>query len=139
MPGLLLHCIPVHVFRGLHFLKDTMNTQECQVQAYWKHFGNRRLPKSIYCIPCRPGGWVVDHIGAVKERNDGRWNWWRWPSNFHKTWNGEGQGVAASKYAAMLQVLDGWELENELQHIRDSQKEKTLTEEQAKSLREEKS
>lgn len=84
---------------------------ECRKEATWMQIGKSvyRLPKFVYRIPIRPGTWCVEHLGAIKERSDGRWDWWRFKSTFHKSWNGEGQGVALSQGAAELRVLEGWD------------------------------
>jgi len=54
---------------------------------------------------------MVEHLGKIKKRSDSRWNWWRKKSKYHQTWNGEGQGIAASKGAAEMRVLEGWDVE----------------------------
>ena len=59
-----------------------------------------------YRIPISPGGTICEHLGIVKPRADGRWNWWRKPSQFHK-WN-PGQGVVATRQEAMAHVEEGW-------------------------------
>jgi hypothetical protein len=113
------------------------DTQQCRAEAAWRQIGTQvyKLPKYVYRIPCMPGGKVVDHIGAIKERNDGRWNWWRMRTNFHPTWNGEGQGVADSRGAAEMRVLEGWAADDELQATRDFQGARTLTPLQAECLK----
>jgi hypothetical protein len=65
------------------------------------------LPKVVYRVPIAEGFRMVEHLGAVKPRRDGRWNWWRWQSRFHR-WK-TGQGVADSQEAAQKKVLEGWE------------------------------
>ncbi len=60
----------------------------------------------IYRIPIRPEGSICEHLGIVKLRADGRWNWWRKPSQFHK-WD-TGQGMAATKQEAVEWVEEGW-------------------------------
>ncbi len=60
----------------------------------------------LYRIPIRPGYLLCEHLGIVKPRGDGRWNWWRKPSQFHK-WD-TGQGVATTKQEAMEWVEEGW-------------------------------
>jgi hypothetical protein len=77
---------------------------------------------------------MVEHLGVIKERSDGRWDWWRKESVFHSTWVGPDQGVADSQGAAEMRVLEGWEVENELQAIRDFQEERTMTPEEGASL-----
>jgi hypothetical protein len=56
---------------------------------------------------------MIEHMGAVKKRSDGRWNWWRFKSDFHKSWHenfgGVSQGVADSQGAAEIRVLEGWD------------------------------
>ena len=60
----------------------------------------------LYRIPIRPGGSICEHLGIVKPRGDGRWNWWRKKSQFH-TWD-TGQGVVTTKEEAVLMVEEGW-------------------------------
>ena len=87
-------------------------TKDCKVKATWSKIGEYKLPKSVYRVPCTPTTRMVEHLGAVKEKTDGRWNWWRFRSDFHKSWNenfgGADQGVAASQGAAEVRVLEGW-------------------------------
>ncbi len=59
-----------------------------------------------YRIPIRPGGSICEHLGIVKPRDDGRWDWWRKPSQFQR-WD-PGQGVAATKQEAVDYVEEGW-------------------------------
>ena len=59
-----------------------------------------------YRVPLWPGGTMCEHLGIVKPRADGRWNWWRKPSQFH-TWH-PGQGVAATRQEAKAHVEEGW-------------------------------
>jgi hypothetical protein len=87
---------------------------ECRF-ATWSQVGTQvyRLPKFVYRIPISSTCSIIEHLGAVKERNDSRWNWWRFKSTFHQDWNAGGQGVAASKEAAMMRVLEGWDVPTE--------------------------
>lgn len=88
------------------------DTQKCRVKAAWSKIGRDTLPKFVYRIPCTPATNMVEHLGAVKEKTDGRWYWWRFRSNFHKSWNENfgdvDQGVAANQGAAEMRVLEGW-------------------------------
>jgi len=77
---------------------------------------------------------MVEHLGAVKERADGRWSWWRKESASHRTWVGPFQGVADNQDSAKERVLDGWAVENELVATREFQEEEQLTPEQGCSL-----
>ncbi len=85
-------------------------TNPCRVKASWMPIGTPiyKIP-IVYRVPYTLDSQIVEHLGAIKERNDGRWNWWRKRSNYHKSWNGEGQGVADSRGAAELRVLEGWD------------------------------
>ena len=77
--------------------------------ARWTEVGTLvyHQPKIIYQVPIELGvGWT-ENLGAVKLRHDGRWDWWRWESCFHK-W-ATGQGVAATESEAKAMVLKGWE------------------------------
>ena len=111
------------------------NTEQCRIKASWRQIGKGvyKLPKFVYRIPCVPESEMVEHLGAIKERAVGRWDWWRRRSTWHKNWV-VGQGVALSKYAAHLKVLDGWAVLDELQVIREFQEDRTLTPEQGCTL-----
>jgi len=77
--------------------------------GHWSPSGTiiYRLPKFIFSKSIMPGGWITVDLGAIKLRNDGRWNWWRWRSEFFSEWR-EGQGVALTQTGATLRVLAGW-------------------------------
>jgi hypothetical protein len=113
-----------------------MNTPACRLKANWMQMGTMvyKLPKFAYRVPITPTTKMVEHLGIIKERSDGRWNWWRRKSAAHRTWLGPAQGVAVSQGAAEMRVLEGWETEDELQATRDFQEEKQMTPEQAQSL-----
>jgi hypothetical protein len=98
--------------------------------------GVSKLPRFAYRVPVTPGSKMVDHLGVIKERSDGRWNWWRMESNYHQTWLGPKQGVADNRSDAEMRVLEGWETEDLLEKTRDFQEEKQLTPEQAQSVEE---
>jgi hypothetical protein len=113
------------------------NTEQCRIKAAWRQIGKGvyKLPKFVYRVPVTPKTRMVEHLGAVKERADGRWDWWRFRSKWHKNWQGEGQGVALSLGAAEMRVLEGgWEVLDELQAIREFQEDRTLTPEQGCTL-----
>jgi len=61
-----------------------------------------------YAVPIRSDMRIVEHLGAIKLRKDGRWNWWRWTSDFHKEWSGHAQGVVVAKADAITIVEEGW-------------------------------
>jgi len=90
------------------------DTQRCKVRADWSKVGTAvyTLPKFVYRIPCTPDTDIVEQLGAIKERNDGRWNWWRSESKFHQSWHtnfgGINQGVARTQGEAEVRVLGGW-------------------------------
>ena len=114
-------------------------TQQCRAESSWKKVGELvfKLPKYVYRVPCIPGSKMVDHLGAIKERADGRWNWWRFTSNYHPTWSVEGQGVTDSQVGAMDEVLLGWVNTEFIDEIdKDFQAGHQMTSEQADSLRE---
>jgi len=78
-------------------------------QAKWVEVGKLiyKLTKIVYMVPFdHTCGWT-EHLGAMKLRHDGRWDWWRLQSKFHK-W-ATGQGVADDEEAAKARVLEGWE------------------------------
>jgi hypothetical protein len=67
----------------------------------WMRLGSRQ----VYRVPIMPNCRIVEHLGAVKPRRDGRWNWWAWPSRFHKEWQGaNNQGVATGEQEAKRKV-----------------------------------
>jgi len=86
-----------------------MNTQRCRAHDSWKQVGTTiyTLSKFVYRVPCISDTRIVEQLGAVKKRSDGRWNWWRFKSKFHKSWSSD-QGVANNQGAAEMRVLDGW-------------------------------
>ena len=94
-----------------------INTQKCRVKANWSLVGAmvHKLPKYVYRVPITPMTKMVEHLGVIKERSDGRWDWWRKESAAHRTWLGPDQGVAVSQGAAEIRVLEGWETEDMLQ------------------------
>ena len=106
-------------------------TEQCRAKAKRGQCGSR----IIYWLPCYPTSFMVEHLGAIKERGDGRWDWWRWKSKFHTLWMTD-QGVALSQGAAELRVLEGWATYDELNHIKEFMEERELTPGQAASIRE---
>lgn len=85
------------------------NTQACRVKANWSLVGEifHKLPKYVYRVPITPMTKMVEHLGVIKERSDGRWDWWRFNSAEHK-WK-VGQGIADTKAWAQIEVLRGWD------------------------------
>ncbi len=89
----------------------TQNTVTCRKKTHWDYWGTSvkyRVPGEIdenidYSVSAQ----LSEYLGAVKLRADGRWDWWRWKSKFHK-WS-TGQGVAATEDEAKVKVLEGWE------------------------------
>lgn len=65
-------------------------------------------PHVVYVVPIKVGVRIVEHLGAIKFRTDGRWNWWRWTSNSNKEWSGYAQGVVGAKADAITIVEEGW-------------------------------
>ena len=88
----------------------------CQMKANWTQIGKTvyTLPKFAYRVPVTPETRYVEHLGAVKGRSDGRWDWWRFKSTFHKDWI-TGQGVADTKAWAQIRVLEGWDVPTEIE------------------------
>lgn len=66
-----------------------------------------RRPKITYTVPLYLTIMLTEHLGAVQERADGRWNWWRYKAHFFK-WQ-TGQGVSPNEEQAMAKVLEGWD------------------------------
>jgi plasmid maintenance system antidote protein VapI len=65
-------------------------------------------PHVVYVVPIKVGVRITEHLGAIKLRADGRWDWWRWSSDFHKEWSGHAQGVVGAKADAITIVEEGW-------------------------------
>lgn len=78
------------------------NTRDCRKKAAWCQYGNHLG----YQVPMWTGRGFIEYLGAVKLRHDGRWDWWRKPTQYHE-WK-PGQGVAATEGAAKARVLEGW-------------------------------
>jgi len=87
--------------------------------ARWEKFGRNNLagqlfkalfdhPHVVYVVPIKIDMRMIEHLGAIKLRADGRWNWWRWTSDFHKEWGGHAQGVVGAKQDAITIVEEGW-------------------------------
>jgi plasmid maintenance system antidote protein VapI len=87
--------------------------------AKWTPFGRKTLadrlfdelfdhPHILYVVPIAAKTRITEHLGAIELRADGRWNWWRWTSDFHKEWSGYAQGVAVAKQDAITRVEEGW-------------------------------
>ena len=64
-----------------------------------------------YNVTIRKESRVHEELGRIKERADGRWNWWRKPSTFHrKRWMVEEhvQGTVDTSEEAIQELLKGW-------------------------------
>ena len=61
-----------------------------------------------YEMPVKEGCRITERLGAIQIRDDKRWNWWRWDSDFHGDWRGIAQGVSESKDEAKERVEEGW-------------------------------
>ena len=79
---------------------------ECQLHANWVPIGG----SIVYCVPQARTSFV-EHLGGIKKRSDGRWDWWRYDSIEHK-WR-VGRGVADTKAWAQIEVLRGWDDTND--------------------------
>jgi hypothetical protein len=66
------------------------------------------FPRFDYRVKISDGCGLHEVLGAVGQRADGRWNWWRWKSHFHKDWSGLKQGVSPSPEQAVAKVGEGW-------------------------------
>ena len=78
------------------------NTEASKTIATWKSFGNN----IVYQVRLEPNNRIHEHLGTIKLRADGRWNWRRMRTKFHK-W-ATGQGVALTEKEAKAKVLEGW-------------------------------
>lgn len=54
------------------------------------------------------------HLGRVKKRSDGRWNWWKWPHKLRCDWHvkEQQQGVAKTLDEAKAIVEAGFQAPN---------------------------
>jgi hypothetical protein len=62
----------------------------------------------VYNFPIQEGCRIIERLGVIQLRADGRWNWWRRKSDFHGDWRGGAQGVAESRDQAKERVEEGW-------------------------------
>lgn len=92
-----LECKPHNRLRGEHGKRPNQ----------WRKIDSGPRPKSIYVVPMYLTIMLTEHLGAVQERADGRWNWWRYKAHFFK-WQ-TGQGVSPNEEQAMAKVLEGWD------------------------------
>lgn len=90
-------------------MNNSEDTAICRLQSEWVPVGRlvNRSQKIVYRVRISPDAIIVEHLGAVKERPDGRWDWWRFETEFH-LWDWPAQGVAATEQAAKAAVLSGW-------------------------------
>ena len=79
------------------------NTLACRKIATWDKFGKAQA----YRVRLEESDTIVEHLGMVKLRADGRWGWWRAKSKYHEGWT-MGQGVALTEEEAKAKVLEGW-------------------------------
>lgn len=80
------------------------------MQGAWNQvgIGIREHEYHRYTMPIKEGCRIVERLGAIQQRVDGRWNWWRWDSDLHGDWRGIAQGVSESKAEAKERVEEGW-------------------------------
>ena len=82
------------------------NTEACKAIATWEPFSNSIL----YRLRLQPDTKMTEQLGMINLRADGRWNWRRLHSGYHKGWT-TGQGVALTKKEAKAKVMEGWTCE----------------------------
>lgn len=64
--------------------------------------------QGYYNVPIFENSCIHECLGRVLQKNDGRWEWWRWPAHF-SSWNGQGQGVCLTREEAEAKVVGGWD------------------------------
>ena len=85
---------------------NILDTRACRRAATWGTYKRTTYRVPIHPDFCQRAMLMVEHLGAVQVRADGRWNWWRWKSKYHE-WS-VGQGVVNTKTLAIAEVLKGW-------------------------------
>lgn len=88
----------------------------CRTRATWSTVGTmvHKLPPRHYRVPIQPDEDMIEVLGIVKPRSDGRWDWWRLASVWQKDWQKDrmpgatNQGVTHTEDMAMNHVLCGW-------------------------------
>ena len=90
-------------------MNSTVDTTICRMKAEWAGVGRlvNQSQREVYRVQIAPDARIVEHLGAVKKRADGRWDWWRRASTFHR-WTGPAQGVVETIEEAKAKVLEGW-------------------------------
>lgn len=96
-------------------MNNILETRACRRHASWLTHGET----TVYRVPVSPdvckGHTIMnERLSAIRPSSDGRWNWWRWKSKYHRGWDkcagpGGVQGVANSKTEAIVKVLEGWQ------------------------------
>ncbi len=83
--------------------------------ASWSNTGTLvyKLQKWVYRKPIWNDCNIVDCLGAIKLRSDGRWSWWRFKSKHFPDWL-DGQGVSLTKMGAIYKVYGGLSKPREL-------------------------
>ncbi len=76
--------------------------------ASWSRVGTivDKNAKWVYRKPIWDGYGIVDHLGAIKRRADGRWSWWRSESKHFPNWK-SGQGVSLTRTGAINYIYEG--------------------------------
>ena len=68
---------------------------------------SRVVPLKVYQKPIVPDCDTLETLGALRQVGES-FEWWRWPSRFFPKWKA-GHGFEATEWAAILEVLEGWE------------------------------
>lgn len=64
---------------------------------------------TFYKVPISDSSNINETLGRVKIKNDGRYNWFRFRSMFHKDWLiEEQQGTCNTLEEATKKLLQGW-------------------------------
>jgi len=76
--------------------------------ASWSEVGTLvyRLAPWVYMKSIYSGCDIIEVLGTIKPRTDGRWSWWRFKSKHFPKW-AAGEGVALTKTGAMYTVHEG--------------------------------
>jgi hypothetical protein len=72
-------------------------------KTWWRNRDGRYW----FMVAARADSTLIEKLGQIWKKNDGRWVWVRHKSKYQGRWSA-GQGVAASKQEAANKVVEGW-------------------------------
>ena len=79
-------------------------------KTWWSLRWSKGSDRFWYMVAARKDSTLVEKLGQIWVRNDGRWVWVRHQSKYQGRWS-EGQGVVDSKQEATSKVMEGWNVE----------------------------